>query len=104
VPTQAEAVTLIVRGAGVRSSDRWRRAAATASTLDPTGASSRAVGQAEAAHQQQAWNRDVAENKPLADKQAAQASALLAQAQQLQSNERPQRLMGLVQQKNCDKQ
>lgn len=79
-------------------------AAATAATADPTGASSRAVGQAEVAHQQAAWQRAQAQDKSLADKQAAQTAALLAQAQQLQGNARLNRLMQLAQQKNCDKQ
>ena len=79
-------------------------AAATAAVADPTGASSRAVGQAEMAHQQELWNRSVAEDKPLADKQAAQTQVVAAKAQQLRSNERLTRLMSLVQQKHCDKQ
>jgi len=79
-------------------------AAATAAMLDPTGASSRAVGQAEMAHQQEVWNRSVAEDKPLADRQAAQTKTVVAAGQQLQVNARLMRLMDLVQQKNCDKQ
>jgi putative aminopeptidase FrvX len=76
--------------------------AATAASADPTGAASRAVGQAEVLHQQQVWQRATAEDKPLSDKLNAQTSQLAAQGQQLQSNARLQRLMQLVQEKGCD--
>ncbi len=76
--------------------------AATASHADPTGVASRAVGQAEAAHQREVWQRSLAEDKPLNDKYAAQAGQLVEQAQSMQSNARLQRLMQLVQEKHCD--
>jgi hypothetical protein len=79
-------------------------AAATAATVDPTGVSSRAVGQAEVAHQREVWARSQAEDKPLAEKQAAQANALMAVGQQMQNDPRLNRLMQLAQQKDCDKQ
>jgi hypothetical protein len=77
-------------------------AAATASTADPTAASSRAVGQVEAIHQQEAWQRTLAEDKPLHDKYNGEVAALAAQGQQLQSDARLQRLMQLVGEKHCD--
>lgn len=76
--------------------------AATAAHADPSGIASRGVGQTEMNYQQQVWNRSLAEDKPLGDKLAAQSGQLAAQGQQLQSNVRLQRLMQLVQQKNCD--
>jgi hypothetical protein len=75
--------------------------AATASTADPTGLSSKAVGQAEVAMQREAWNRSLAEDKPLADQANQQLNQAVAQATPLQSNARIQRLMELAQQKNC---
>lgn len=77
-------------------------AAATAAHADPTGVASRAVGQAEAAHQQEVWQRSMVQDKPLADKLEAQSRQVLTQGQQLQSNARLQRLMQLVQEKRCD--
>jgi hypothetical protein len=76
--------------------------AATASHADPTGIAGRAVGQAEMNYQQQVWDRSLAESKPLGNKFAAQSGEVMAQGQELQSNARVQRLMQLVQQKNCD--
>ena len=76
-------------------------AAATAASADPTGVSQKAVNAAMAAHQQEVWNRALAEDKPLADRQKAQTSALMAQARQMQSNARLQRLMQLAQEKGC---
>lgn len=77
-------------------------AAATAAHADPTGIASRAVGQAEAVHQQEVWQRAMAEDKPLADKFEAASRQVAAQGQQLQSNARLQRLMQLAQEKRCD--
>ena len=76
-------------------------AAAVASSADPTGISSKAVGQAEMAMQEQAWNRALAEDKPLADRARQQTNAAIAQAMPMQSNPRIQRLMQLAMQKNC---
>jgi hypothetical protein len=75
--------------------------AATASTLDPTGMSSRAVGQAEIALQQRAWNQAMVEDKPLHEKLNAQMNATAAQGMQMQANLRLQRLMQLAQEKGC---
>jgi hypothetical protein len=76
-------------------------AGATASTADPTGLASKNFGQAEAAIQKQMWDRAAAEDKPLQDQYNQQVGAVAAQGQQLQQNARIQRLMQLVQQKNC---
>jgi hypothetical protein len=76
-------------------------AAATATTADPTGISSKIYGQTEAAMQQEAWNRALAEDKPLMEQARQQTSQAVAQAAPMQSNARVQRLMELVQQKNC---
>lgn len=75
--------------------------AATASHADPTGLASRAAGQAQAAQQQQFWQRSIVEDKPLRDKFNAQAGQLVAQGQEMQSIARLQRLMQLVQEKHC---
>jgi hypothetical protein len=77
-------------------------AAATASAADPTGASSKTVGQIEAIHEQEAWQRTLAQDKPLHDKYSAQVNALAAQGQQLQSDARLQRLMQLAGERHCD--
>lgn len=77
--------------------------AATAASADPTGIAGRAVGQAEIIHQQEVWNRSLAEDKPLYDKLNARTGELVAQGRQMQSNARLQRLMQLVQDKHCDK-
>ncbi|MGE5668018.1 MAG: hypothetical protein ACM338_07470, partial [Betaproteobacteria bacterium] len=69
--------------------------AATAAHADPTGIASRAVGQAEFAHQEEVARRALVEDKPLHDRFAAQG-------QQLQSDARLQRLMQRVQEKHCD--
>lgn len=93
-----------------RSKARETEAAATAaavsagamgSSLDPTGLSSKAYGQAEAALQQQMWNRALAEDKPLMDQASKQTNAVVGKAMPMQSNARIQRLMQLVKQKNC---
>ncbi len=76
-------------------------AAATASTADPTGLSSKAVGQAENEMQKQAWNKSLAEDKPLMDQAARQTNEAVTEAAPMQSNARIQRLMQLAQQKNC---
>jgi hypothetical protein len=77
-------------------------AAATATTADPTGISSKVYGQAEAAMQQQVWNQALAEDKPLMDQATRQANQVVAEASPMQSNARIQRLMQLAQQKHCD--
>ncbi len=77
-------------------------AAATAAMSDPTGLSGKAVGQAEMIHQQEAWQRTMAEDQPLREKLNAQTGQVLAQGQQLKSNARLQRLMQLVNEKHCD--
>lgn len=76
--------------------------AATLSSADPTGISSAVVSRAEILHQQEVWQRALAEDKPLSDKQQAQTEEVMTQAQQLQSDVRLQRLMQLVQEKHCD--
>ena len=76
--------------------------AATAASADPTGIASRAVGQAATIHQQEVWNRSLAEDKPIYDKLSARTGELVAQGQQMQSNARLQRLMQLVREKDCD--
>lgn len=78
--------------------------AATASHADPTGLASRAVGQAQAAQQQEVWQRSMVEDKPLHDKFNAQAGQLVAQGQEMQSIARLQHLMQLVQERHCDEQ
>lgn len=78
--------------------------AATLSHLDPTGLAGRAVGQAEVALQKEAWERSLAEDKPLHDQYARQAGQLVTQGQQMQNNPRLQRLMQLIQEKRCDEQ
>jgi hypothetical protein len=78
-------------------------AAAMASSADPTGAASRAVGQAEIVHQRELWERYKAQDRPLNDKYMAQTAQLAAQAQRMQADPRLQRLMQLAQEKNCDK-
>lgn len=77
-------------------------AAALGSMADPTGLSGKAAGQAEAAHQAEVWQRAETEDKPLNDKYRAQAGAVAAQGQQLQSDARVQRLMKLAEEKHCD--
>ena len=76
-------------------------AGATVSSLDPTGLSSKAYGQAEVALQRQMWNRALAEDKPLMDQSRQQTNAVVAKAMPMQSNPRIQRLMQLAQQKHC---
>lgn len=76
-------------------------AAATASHLDPTGASARGVGVAEQGLQQHEWNRALAEDKPLTDQMNAQTNAVVAQGTAIGSDARVQRLMQLAQEKNC---
>lgn len=78
--------------------------AATAAHADPTGIASRAVGQAEMAHQEEVAQRSLVEDKPLYDKLSAETGAVVAEGQQLQSDARLQRLMQLVQEKHCDRQ
>ncbi len=76
-------------------------AGALATSADPTGMSSKAYGQAEVAMQRQAWNRALAEDKPLMDQARTQTNEAIAQAMPMQANPRIQRLMQLAQRKNC---
>ncbi len=76
-------------------------AAATATAADPTGLSSKAYGQVEAATQREIWNRSLAEDKPLADQANQQLNQVMAQAAPMQSNTRIMRLMQLAQERNC---
>lgn len=77
---------------------------AQAGALDPTGASKRAYQAAQVA--QNAKERAENEaflNSPLARQNKAQSEQLAAQAQEMSSNERLQRLMQLAQENHCDK-
>lgn len=76
-------------------------AGALASSLDPTGMSSKAAAAAEQTMQQEAWNRSMAEDKPLRERADKQTKALVSKATAMQSDARMQRLMALAQQKNC---
>jgi electron transfer flavoprotein alpha subunit len=76
-------------------------AAASATMLDPTGLSSKIVGQEQARRQKERWQRAEAEDKPLNDKYKAQTEQVVKEGKQMQSNERLQRLMQLAQEKNC---
>jgi len=76
-------------------------AAATASSLDPTGLSGQAVNAAEQETQKQVWNSTLAEDKPLMDQAARQTDEVVAKAAPLQSDARLQRLMQMAQEKNC---
>jgi len=76
-------------------------AGAAATSLDPTGLSGKAYGQAEMALQRNMWNRALAEDKPLMDQASRQTNAVVGKAMPMQSNARIQRLMQLVKQKNC---
>jgi electron transfer flavoprotein alpha subunit len=76
-------------------------AEASATLLDPTGMSSKILGQAQAKRQKERWKQAEAEDKPLNEKYKTQSEQVLKEGQQLQSNERIQRLMQLAQEKNC---
>ncbi|HEY5307029.1 MAG TPA: hypothetical protein VIK97_00840 [Casimicrobiaceae bacterium] len=77
---------------------------ASAGALDPTGASKRAYAMAEMAQSAKERSEDKAfANSPLAQQNRGQSEQVAAQAQQMQSNARLQRLMQLAQQKHCDK-
>jgi hypothetical protein len=78
---------------------------AEAGALDPTGASKRAYQAAVIAQnaKERSENEALA-NSPLSKQSKAQGEQVAAQAQQMQSNARLQRLMQLGQQKHCDKQ
>jgi hypothetical protein len=89
------------RSAGAAATAAAVSAGAAASSLDPTGLSSRAYGQAEASLQRQMWNRALAEDKPLTDQAKRQADAAVAKAAPMQSNPRLQRLMQLAKEKDC---
>ncbi len=77
---------------------------ATAGALDSTGASKQAYQMALMAQmaKEKSENEAMA-NSPLAKQNKAQTEQVAAQAQQMQSNARLQRLMQLAQQKKCDK-
>lgn len=75
---------------------------ATAGALDPTGASKRAYQAAEMAQAaKEKRENEALLNSPLAKQNKAQGEQVAAQAQQLQSNARLQRLMQLVRDKRC---
>jgi hypothetical protein len=76
---------------------------AAAGAFDPTGASKRAYQAALMAQmaKEKAENEAFA-NSPLAKQNKAQSEQFAAQAQQMQSNARLQRLMQLGQAKHCD--
>jgi hypothetical protein len=76
-------------------------AAARASMLDPTGASSKALGIQQAQRQKERWKKAEAEDKPLNDKYKEQTEQVAKQGMQLKSDARLQRLMQLAQEKNC---
>ena len=78
-------------------------ALATAGAVDPTGAAKMAYAMAAAAQaaREKAEN-DALANSPLAQQNRAQGEQLAAQAKDLQSNARLQRLMQLVREKHCD--
>ena len=76
-------------------------AEARATVLDPTGLSSKIVGQQQAQRQEERWKRAEAEDRPLNDKYKAQTEQVVKQGQQMQSDARLQRLMQLAQEKNC---
>jgi len=76
-------------------------AAARATMLDPTGASSKALGIQQAQRQKERWKKAEAEDKPLNDKYKAQTEQVAKQGMQLKSDARLQRLMQLAQEKNC---
>ncbi len=76
-------------------------AAAQATMLDPTGMSSKILGQQQVRRQKERWKRAEAEDKPLNDKYKAQSKQVLKQGQQMKSDARLQRLMKLAQEKNC---
>lgn len=77
---------------------------ATAGALDNTGVSKRAYEMALMAQmaKEKAENEAFA-NSPVAKENRAQTQQVAAQAQQMQSNERLQRLMQLAKEKHCDK-
>jgi len=79
-------------------------ALATAGAVDPTGAAKMAYAMAAAAQaaKEKAEN-DALANSPLAQQNRAQGEQLAAQAKELQSNARLQRLMQLGQEKHCDR-
>lgn len=76
-------------------------AEARATMLDPTGLSSKLLGQAQVARQKERWKRAEAEDKPLNEKYKTQTEQAVKQGQQMQSDARLQRLMQLAQEKNC---
>ena len=51
--------------------------------------------------QKEAYNRALAEDKPLADQANRKANEAIAQTMPMQSNPRIRRLMQLAKQKNC---
>jgi hypothetical protein len=77
---------------------------AEAGALDPTGASKRAYQAALMAQMAKERSEDQAfANSPLAKQNRAQTEQLAAQAQQMHSDVRLQRLMELGHEKGCDK-
>ena len=75
-----------------------------ASAADPTGATKRAGEVAAIAQQaREKAENDALANSPLAKQNKAQGEQMAAQAKELQSNARLQRLMQLGQEKHCDK-
>jgi hypothetical protein len=76
-------------------------AAAAASASGVPGAGAAATAAAEA-HREAMYQKDKAEDAPLAAKQKEQATAVAEQAQAMQANARIMRLMQLAQDKHCD--
>ncbi len=77
---------------------------ATAGALDNTGASKQAYQMALMAQMAKEKSENEAfANSPLAQQNKAQTEQVAAQAQQMQSNARLQRLMQLAQEKRCTK-
>lgn len=76
-------------------------AAARAAAMDPTGLSSKLLGQAQVRRQEERWKRAQAEDKPLNDQYKAQTEQVAKQGMQMQSDARLQRLLQLAQEKNC---
>ena len=92
------------RGEQRRAEEALLLPLAEAGALDPTGASKRAYQAAVMAQMAKERSEDQAFlNSPLAKQNKAQGEQVAAQAQQMQSNARLQRLMQLGQEKRCDK-
>lgn len=92
------------RGEQRRAEEALLLPLAEAGALDPTGASKRAYQAALMAQMAKERSEDQAFiNSPLAKQNKAQGEQVAAQAQQMQSNARLQRLLQLAQAKGCDK-